>query len=528
MSQTLFIIDGHAQIYRAYYAVTGLTSPSGEPTGATFGYVNMLFKLFQVRKPTHVVLAMDAGTSGREAVDASYKAQRKPMPEDMPQQIDRILQISETLEIPLFRAEGFEADDAIATLVRKIRTDPTCGDCKIYMCTKDKDLDQLIDDQCVMFDIQANEEMNAAGLVAKKGYTPAQARDVLALTGDAVDNIPGIPGVGPKTAAKWIAQYGTIDNLIARKDEITGKIGEAFRQNLHVLENSRKLVELQFDVPIQAMDWTAAQVHPEKLPALAPIFHQLGFSKLLTLLDQVLAQYRDQLTAAPLAPPKAPTQPSPATPAVFNAASATAARSGKPARSNTPPPSGGLFDQVSDEVSTQPTPTEEDEITLATAAPEHAMQTDSELVDQRFMAPRDQATGLRPVEGEYVLVNTPQKLDAMLATLRQQLEEARQNSRTPWLAVDTETDALGSMSSNLCGISLSAKEGTGFYVAVRGAVEDVLDETVVRDCLGPLLSDDNNPKAGQNLKYDLNALRNFGLQLNGVDFDSMVASYVRW
>src|SRR6185369_15035773 len=156
----------------------------------------------------------------------------------------------------------------------KVRTDANCktaGGCRIYMATKDKDLDQLIDDQVVMYDIQTNEEINAAALVAKKGYSPSQARDVLALTGDTVDNIPGIPGCGPKTAAKWIAQYGSIENLIAHKDEIGGKIGEAFRANLHVLENSRKLVELQFDVPIPPLDWDAAKIHPEKLPALAPI-----------------------------------------------------------------------------------------------------------------------------------------------------------------------------------------------------------------------------------------------------------------
>src|SRR6476620_3230999 len=195
MPQTLYIIDGHAQIYRSYFAVMGLRSPSGEPTNATFGFIGMLLKLYQTRKPTHVVLAMDAGTSGREALSADYKAQRKPMPEDMPPQIERITQVVDILGIPIFKAEGYEADDAIATLVRKVRTNPDCGTCKIYMATKDKDLDQLIDDQVVMYDIQTNEEINAAGLIAKKGYSPSQARDVLALTGDAVDNIPGIPGV---------------------------------------------------------------------------------------------------------------------------------------------------------------------------------------------------------------------------------------------------------------------------------------------------------------------------------------------
>ena len=502
MNNSLYIIDGHAQIYRSYYAVMGLKSPSGEPTNATFGFVGMLLKLFQMRKPSHVVLAMDAGTSGRETLDTAYKAQRKPMPEDMPVQIERILQIVETLGMPVYKAEGFEADDAIATLVRQVRGDKTCPDCRIFMCTKDKDLDQLIDDQCVMYDIQTNEEINEAKLMEKKGYTPAQARDVLALTGDAADNIPGIPGVGPKTAAKWIQTYGTIDNLIANADKVTGKIGETFRANLHVLDNSRKLVELQFDVPVPPLDWKAASVHPELLPKLAPIFQQLGFSKLLSMLEQVVGLYRGEIPAAPATRAAPPPQP--------HAASQSKIENRKskmPADSL----SGGLFDAPTAENS---------EVTLATAAPEHAMQTDSDLEPAEAVPAQ---AGLRPVVGEYKLINTPQLLDEMITTLRAQI--AALPAECAYLAVDTETDALGSMQSNLCGISLSAKEGTGYYIALKGA-GDCLDEMYTRECLGPLLSDPAIKKVGQNLKYDINSLRNFGLQLNNIDFDCMVASYV--
>src|SRR5438046_1494167 len=128
MSNSLYILDGHAQIYRAYYAVMGLTSPMGEPTNATFGFCNMLLKLYQSRKPTHVILAMDAGTAARSEMDVNYKAQRKPMPEDMPPQIDRILQIVETAGMPIHRVEGCEADDVMATLVRAIRADPAHAD----------------------------------------------------------------------------------------------------------------------------------------------------------------------------------------------------------------------------------------------------------------------------------------------------------------------------------------------------------------------------------------------------------------
>lgn len=500
MPQTLYIIDGHAQIYRSYFAVMGLRSPAGEPTNATFGFVQMLLKLFQGRQPTHVVLAMDAGTSGRETVSTAYKAQRKPMPEDMPVQIERITQIVDALGMPILKAEGFEADDVVATLVRRVRTDPACQDCMIYMCTKDKDLDQMIDEKVRMFDIQMNEEIDAAKLVEKKGYSPAQARDVLALTGDSVDNIPGIPGVGPKTAAKWIVEFGSLENLLAHKDEVKGKIGEALRANLHVLEQSRQLVELMFDVPV-TFSWDAAKFRPESLGRLAPIFQELGFSKLLTMLEDVVNQYRASgVRAASAARPPPATSPPPTK---------------KPRKVEPPSGGGGLFDHLE----THPTPTEADQVTLATVAPEHEQQTDSDLPDQE--APTENV-GLRAVSGDYVLVNTPEKLDAMLETLRGQIAA----SSTAWLAVDTETDRLGSMVSNLCGISLSAKEGTGYYVAVRGAGDACLDELLVRERLGPLLSDPKIKKVGQNLKYDINALRNFGIQLAGVHSDTMVASYV--
>ncbi len=140
--------------------------------------------------------------------------------------------------------------------------------------------------------------------------------------------------------------------------------------------------------------------------------------------------------------------------------------------------------------------------------------------------PAPDPVGLQPVIGDYHLVNTPEKLDAMLATLHQHLAEAEKSAHPAWLSVDTETDALGSMASRLCGISLSAKVGTGFYVAIKGANDEVLDETLVRDRLGPLLADATIKKLGQNLKYDINSLRNFGLPLHGVHFDTMVASYV--
>lgn len=480
MKKTLYLIDGHAQIYRAYFAVMGLSSPSGEPTNATFGFSGMLLKLFQTRKPTHVAMALDAGAVAREAMDKNYKAQRKPMPDDMPIQIDRICQIMEAAGIPILRHEGCEADDVIATLVCKIRQDPAHADTMIYMCSKDKDLDQLIDERTKLFDIQTGEEIGPAELLAKKGYTPAQAKDVLALTGDTVDNIPGVPGVGPKTAAKWIGQYGGLDELIAKREEIKGKAGEALRANLETLEQARRLVELMCDLPIE-LDWKAAEAKVGQLARMAPIFRELGFGRIVGQLEEIVGQARAENVARPGA--------------------------------DIP---GGLFGDGAAGAAVPSVQEREVPAVPATVEPAQAMQTDASLDASAVPADRP----LCGVAGDYRLVNTPALLEEMLATLREQL-----GVKGAALAVDTETTALGAMRSELCGISLSAKEGTGYYVAVKG-VGEVLDGVLVRDRLGPLLSDESVPKVGQNLKYDINALRVFGIELRGMFLDTMVASYV--
>ncbi len=493
MAKSLYLIDGHAQIYRAYHAMTGLTSRHGEPTNATFGFVTALFKLLQTRRPDYLGLAMDAGSSDRDRIDAQYKAQRKPMPEDMPVQIDRICQIVSILEIPIFRVEGCEADDVIATLVRRL-TDPASSErdhgLDIYICSKDKDLDQLITPNVRLYDIQSGEIMDAAGLLAKKGYQPHQARDVLALTGDTADNIPGVPGVGPKTAAKWIKEYGDLDTLIARASEIPGKVGQALRENLPVLDRARKLVNLRDDLNVQ-IALQAMRPHPDRLERLAPVFEELDFNRLLPLLPQVAGAWTEN-------------------------GPAVAGGGAKPAFSMSFPVAkkgGGnavvidLFNQPAD--ATQSTQS----VTMPTQPDRQA--------GTPMSAAASPVADIRPVKGDYRLVNTP----ALLAEMADRIARILAESPDRRLAVDTETDALGAMRSNLCGISLCAREGLAWYVAVAG-LGDCLSLEQVREALGPMLADSSIVKVGQNLKYDLNVLRACGIELRGTFLDTMIAGYV--
>ncbi len=506
MADSLYIIDGHAQIYRAYYALPGLRNRAGEPTGAVYGFVWALLKLLQARKPAGLALAMDAGSSRRERIDSRYKAHRQPMPEDLPPQIERISQIMQILGVPILRVEGFEADDVIATLVEQLRKSPAGSDLEIFICSRDKDLDQLIDPATRLYDIQTGEVLDAAALYQKKGYRPQQAADVLALAGDAADNIFGIPGVGPKTAAKWIAEYGTLDNLLAHADRLPGKVGQALRENLPVLAQSRQLVRLRVDLPLAA-DLTAMRLQSANLDRLAPIFQELDFQKLAPLLQQA----RQGLAApSPWSSPPVPMAPG--------------IKKIGPGRSKRTDGGGATL------FGPEPVATDDKPPPIVISPVQQSGQSGSGQAGMPAgvspptgdadLAARVSAPAIG-VAGDYRLVHTVALLEQMLVDLARILKQ----QENCWLAVDTQTDSLGAMRSNLCGISLCAREGLAWYVAVKGMGE-CLPVELVRRRLGPLLQDPGVKKIGQNLKYDINVLRKDHLPLDGVFLDTMVASYV--
>jgi len=289
MAKRLFIIDGHAHIYAAYFAPMSqrLTSPSGEPTKATYIFTTAILGLIQRQKPDLLAVAMDSKTpTFRNEIYAQYKAQRPPMPDDMPGQINRIEQIMEAMRIPILRVNGFEADDVIGTLAKKAAADGY--DCLI--CSGDKDVLQLLTAASVgagcisTFDIKTDTSTDVVTMVEQMGVTPAQFVDCLALQGDASDNVPGIPDVGPKTALDWIRQYGSIENLLQHVDEIKTKRGDSLRKYKDSLALSKKLVTIDCNVPltIDYGDLALKEFDEEKL---GEIFTELGFSRLLTQLS---------------------------------------------------------------------------------------------------------------------------------------------------------------------------------------------------------------------------------------------------
>ena len=282
MAKKLYIIDGHAHIYAAYFAPMRqqLTSPAGEPTKATYIFTAAILGLIQRQKPDMLVVALDSKTpTFRSEIYAEYKANRPPMPDDMPAQIDRIEQILEAMNIPILRLDGFEADDIIGTLAKKAGADGY--DCLI--CSKDKDILQLLDDHISAFDIKTDTRMDTAAMLEKMGITPAQFLDCLALQGDTSDNVPGLPDVGPKTALDWIRRYGSIENLYKHADEIKGKRGDNLRKFKDKVTLSKTLVTIDCHVPLE-IDCKALALKKFNEAKLAQIFTELGFNRMLTQL----------------------------------------------------------------------------------------------------------------------------------------------------------------------------------------------------------------------------------------------------
>ncbi|MEO9215633.1 MAG: DNA polymerase I [Rhodanobacter sp.] len=243
----LILIDGSSYLYRAFHALPPLTNAHGEPTGALFGVVNMLRATLNA-KPEYLAFVSDApGPTFRDAMYDQYKANRPSMPDDLRTQVEPMLAIVGALGFPILRVPGVEADDVIGTLAMQAHA---LG-IDVLVSTGDKDMAQLVGPHITLVNTMSNTVMNTDGVMEKFGVRPEQIIDFLALTGDTVDNVPGVPKCGPKTAAKWLAEYHTLDGVIENADKIGGKIGESLREALPRLPLSRELVTIKIDVPLE-------------------------------------------------------------------------------------------------------------------------------------------------------------------------------------------------------------------------------------------------------------------------------------
>lgn len=278
----LCLVDGSSYLYRAFHALPSLTAADGQPTGAIFGVANMIRRLVKERSPAGLVVIFDApGKTFRHEAYADYKANRPAMPDDLRRQIEPLHELIDALGVPRVAIEGVEADDVIATLVRRAQA----AGRPVLISSGDKDLAQLVGDGVVLEDTMQDKRYDPEAVREKFGVGPELVGDFLALTGDSSDNIPGVEKCGPKTAAKWLDKYGDLDGVIGNADEIGGKIGENLRAALDQLPLSRELVALKDDVELDFDLEALAPSDPDR-DRLAELLKRFGFTTWLRQLDE--------------------------------------------------------------------------------------------------------------------------------------------------------------------------------------------------------------------------------------------------
>ncbi len=269
----LVLVDGSSYLYRAFHALPALTNSRGEPTGAVYGVLNMLRRLIADQDPEQMAVVFDAkGKTFRDELYTEYKAHRPPMPGELKGQVAPLHEAIEAMGLPLLIVEGVEADDVIGTLARRAVAEGF----SVLISTGDKDMAQLVNGQVTLVNTMTDTVMDPAGVVEKFGVPPERIVDYLALIGDTVDNVPGVPKVGPKTALKWLEQYGSLDGVMAHAGEIKGKVGENLRESLDHLPLSRQLVTIHCDVPLEFGPGELKR-RPADVEQLKAIFSRLEF-----------------------------------------------------------------------------------------------------------------------------------------------------------------------------------------------------------------------------------------------------------
>jgi len=449
----LVLVDGSSYLYRAYHALPPLMTRTGQPTGAIKGVVNMLRSLLKQVHPSHVAVIFDApGKTFRDDIFPEYKAHRPPMPDDMRAQIAPLHALVKALGLPLICEPGVEADDVIGTLAQQGAT----AGWPVLVSTGDKDIAQLVNSQITLVNTMTSVVMDEAGVLNKFGVRPDQIIDYLMLVGDSSDGIPGVPGVGPKTAVKWLTQYDTLANIEAHAAGIKGKVGENFRAHMAMLEMTRALVTIKCDVTLS--------VTPEQLALSAP-----DTAVLRELYEQLeFRSWANELAASPIG-------------AAVPGATSWSQRS-------------------SDE---SPRPAYSPAFTLTSGA----------------SAEPEKPVALPMAETTTVVVSTESELAALIAAL----------STVDNFAFDTETTSLDYMQAQIVGLSFAIKPGHAWYVPVAHCYADApaqLSREQVLQALKPLLEAAKPGKLMQHAKYDMHVLANHGIDLQGVVFDTMLASYV--
>ncbi|WMN11685.1 DNA polymerase I [Marivirga salinae] len=445
----LFLLDAMALIYRAHFAFskTPRINSKGMNTGAALGFTNSLLEILKKEKPTHIGVAFDTSTPTFRHVEfPAYKAQRDEQPEDIRVAIPYVKKIVEAFNIPVLIMDGYEADDIIGTIARQAGEEGY----KVYMMTPDKDFAQLVTDNVFLYkpafmgnavDILGIEEVKKKFDIDRV----EQVIDILGLQGDAADNIPGIPGVGAKSAIKFLKQYGSVEGLLEHTDELKGKMKEKVEANKEQALLSKKLATIKVDVPLAYEPDKLVLDEPNE-EVLRELFEELEFR---TIMKRVLGE-------EPAAPSKSSAKVDPA------------------------------------------------QMSMFTDTPEEGAEKDEEPEERRTLA---------NTKHQYHLIDTPELREDLLTYLSIQDE----------FCFDTETTDLEPTDAELVGLAFSYVAGEAYYVPFPA---DQKEAQKIADEFKEVLENEDITKIGQNLKYDIQVMRNYGVRVKGKMFDTMLAHYL--
>lgn len=409
----LILIDGSSYLYRAFHALPPLTNSKGEPTGAIFGVVSMLRKLLTEYNPSYIAITFDVrGKTFRHEAYAEYKAQRPPMPDDLQVQVQPLHEIITAMGLPIIAIEGVEADDIIGTLTKQAQQDGL----EVLIISGDKDLAQLVNERVTIIDTMNNSYLDVSGVEKKFGIPPEKVADYLVLVGDASDNIPGVPKVGPKTAVRLLKEFGSLEGIIKNADKVEGAVGESLRNSLPQLPLTKLLTQLKLDVAL-SLTYKELRRNPQDIQKLIELCKRFEFKKWLMEFSQ------------------------------------------------------------------------------------------ENLIPQQEK------------KGDYQAALTEDHFNLWINKL----------DKSDRFAFDTETNSLDTITAEIIGISFAIDSNEAVYIPLghdySGAPQQ-LQRSLVLAKLKPILEDPKKIKLGHNLKFDIEVLANYGINVQGLGFDTMLESYV--
>ena len=407
---TLYLIDGNAYFYRAFYAIRGLSSSDGMPTNAIFGFTNMIIKIIREKRPDYFAIVFDSpGPTHRHEVYEEYKAHRPGMPDDLKSQIPHIKEIIDAFRIKTIEMPGYEADDLLGTLAKNAEKEKL----DVYIVTGDKDMCQSVTPRVRLYDSMKEKITEEKDVIERFGVGPSQFPEIIALMGDASDNIPGVPGIGAKTAVKLLKEFGTLKTLIRDQDQVkNARTRQAIADNIENIKLSLELATIHSDIPLDISTGDMKVVEPD-WEKLRDHFRQFNFSRLIRLIPDKKSPQQDKT--------------------------------------------------------------------------------------------------------EYIPVLDKKVLKTVLLTTKGEL------------SIDTETTSASPVTADLVGISLSVKPDIAYYIPIAHEYPGVpgqLSKEYVVEKIKEILEDPGIRKIGHNIKYDLIILKNEGIDMQGISFDTMLASYL--